>query len=462
MSYSLRPCTPETAESPPQFLRSCGGDCGAVAAAERSFQHGVCSGLAEAEPFLAWVWNGPDSANEFIGRERELNWLKSFGRRHAVAIQVCVLRAKAALQDADSASLHSRSGSDPEHDPLATGLMCCLKRKQPAAQSATIELWREGTAVALRGEMETIQTTIAANCLVPLIDGFHHIEPHRRTAVFEAPLAQTGRKGRGAELVSGWGNHSRHSWWKIAGRTHPTLAEEHNAQAKEQPVSQSVRRSPWRAGRGVYEFLRSVLEASAGNTRPKPMILVLDDAHWIDARSSNSLSGLPAREATTGRQCSSSHTGSKTGIQSLDPTRGSIPGLCSRLTAGASPDVGVLDRNARRRPTRRSWNGFARRTARADRGPNRVLCTRADGNPRLMNEIILELRDESSYFVRGYRAATHRRGSRGTQPEELCLARSAETPLFAGSTTRYAGFSAMRVTGHALSPPTRARRRPGA
>ena len=353
-----------------------------------------------------------DSANEFIGRERELNWLKlAWTQARSGNPQVCVLRGESGFGKTRIVqAFYSWLSSDPEHDPLGYWPDVLLKEgnnlrlNPPPSNFGKVKAlpwlwwgvrWNDPDQHN-RGEL--------SSC--PLIDGLHHIEPHR-----DALLARSLKLKRAGKAAAELGSAAGELFSLGilgAGKSLVELIqlwrEEHNAQAKEQlSVAERQAIALQEQVEGLYEFLRSVLEASAGNTSGLPMILVLDDAHWIDARSLQLVERLllGARSNHWPLMLIVTHWEQDWNLQSLDPTRGSIPGLCSRLTAGASPDVGVLSIETRDVDR---LDGLERLLRGGLPGLTvdqiEFLCTRADGNPRLMNEIILELRDESSYFVR--------------------------------------------------------------
>ena len=237
-----------------------------------------------------------------------------------------------------------------------------------------------------------------------LVDGLHHLNPHRdalldRKRKFKtaakaatevgsaaAELVSLGIVGAGKsvlELLELW-REERH----MQGQEKLTV-EERQAAALQKQID------------GLHEFMRSMLEPSAVNPGGLPIILVLDDAQWIDLRSLEVVNRLllGASRHRWPLMLIVTHWEQDWNLQAQDSTHNSFPALYTRLAADSSQGKDTLSLELRdidrldglEQLLREGLPGLTTEQV-------AFLCARADGNPRLMNEIILELRDEPSYF----------------------------------------------------------------
>ena len=253
--------------------------------------------------------------------------------------------------------------------------------------------WNDPT-VHNRGELSTCA----------LIDGLHHLEPHRHALL--ARREKFKRAGQAAtELAAAAGELL--SFGVIgAGKSLIELAqlwrEERHAQTNERLSVEQRQDDALRAQiDGLFEFLKSVVDPSPIDSDRLPVILVLDDAHWMDSRSLSlveRLVGAASRNAWP-LMTIVTHWEQDWNLQVEDPTRDSFPSFYTRLADDPTHTNAALTLELRdigrlqglQRLLRESLPGLTDEQV-------AFLCDRADGNPRLMNEIILELRDEETYF----------------------------------------------------------------
>ncbi len=345
-----------------------------------------------------------DSAGEFIGRERELNWLKvawALARRGSP--QLCVLRGESGFGKTRIVqAFYSWLSSKKEQDPDGYWPDVLLKEgnnlrlNPPASAFGTTQsipwLWwgvRWGNPEDHnRGEL--------SSCA--LIDGLQHLEPHR-----DALLAARDRRRRAGRAVvelffelSGTGPaktiYELVQLWReerIEHATEKISLEERQARALDGQID------------ALFEFLRFVLDSSSIRAGGLPMILVLDDAHWIDNRSLKLVERLllAASRHRWPLLLIATHWEQDWNLQSADSSGHTFAALYDRLASEPSQgeysltlDLRDIDRLA----------GLERLLLDALPGltPEQLdfICKRVDGNPRLLNEVILELHGEPFHF----------------------------------------------------------------
>ena len=354
------------------------------------------------------IWEG---ANEFIGRELEIDWLKdAWTQARRGSPQVCVLRGESGFGKTRIVqAFYSWLSSDRAQDPQGYWPDLLLKEgnnlrlNPPPSSFGEIKplprLWWgvrwSDPDVHNRGELSTCA----------LIDGLHHLEPHR-----EALLARRQKLKRAGKVAAELGSVTGELLsFGIVGATKSLVEvvqlwrEERHMQGREQLSVEERQVTALQAQiDGLYDFLGSVLEPSAINLGGLPLILILDDAHWIDARTLELVGRLlaGARRHRWPFMVIATHWEQDWNLQAQDATRGSFPSLCDRLAAdpsqrgAASLSIAVRDIDRLDGLEQLLQDGLPGLTAEQVA----FLCGRADGNPRLMNEIILELRDEPSYF----------------------------------------------------------------
>jgi len=234
-----------------------------------------------------------------------------------------------------------------------------------------------------------------------LIDSLHHLTPHRAALqtlaqrrkrlgkvaleVLSSPLdALTfGMFGPGKTVVELW------MAWREERSDH--REETSSLESRQEAVLQAQ-----------IDSLLDDFKALLTGDSPLPVVLVLDDAHWMDVRSLDFVERL-LTAAHLGRwplMLIATHWEQDWNLQAADGKNASFAAVYARVTA-------LLERAGPR-----SGSAFVLDIDKVDGlstvleaelpglAPSQVtwLCERADGNPRLLAEIILELQGEPEYF----------------------------------------------------------------
>lgn len=307
-----------------------------------------------------------EAANEFIGRERELSWLKvAWTQARRGRPRVCVLRGESGFGKTRIVqAFYSWLSSDRAQDPQGYWPDLLLKEgnnlqlNPPPSSFGEVKplpwLWWgvrwSDPYVHNRGELSTCA----------LIDGLHHLEPHR-----DALLARRQKLKRAGKVAAELGSVAGELLsFGIVGTAKSLVEavqlwrEERHMQGREQLSVEERQATALQAQiDGLYDFLGSVLEPSAVNPGGLPLILILDDAHWIDARSLELVERLltGARRRHWPLMVIATHWA---GLESAGPGRDAQ--LVSRALRPPRrrPFAGgrglALDRSARHRPARRA------------------------------------------------------------------------------------------------------------
>jgi tetratricopeptide (TPR) repeat protein len=346
--------------------------------------------------------------SEFIGREHELSWLKvAWTQARRGRPQLCVLRGESGFGKTRivQAFYSWLSGSQ---DPQGYWPDVLLKEDKnlqlnppPSSFGAAVTLpwlwwgvrW-SNPDIYNRGELSTCA----------LIDGLNHLEPHREALSARREAFKRGGKVM-VELASVAGELLSFgvlgSVKSFADLSLLWREERHIREREKLSVEERQTTALQAQVDGLYEFLRNVVEPSAVNPGGLPLLLILDDAHWIDARSLQLVDRLLVGADRKGwpLMVIVTHWERDWNLQEQDSTRRSFPALYARLTKDLlqgehSLSVGLRDIDRLDGLERLLLKGLPGLTTQQVA----FLSDRADGNPLLMNEIILCLRDEPAYF----------------------------------------------------------------
>jgi hypothetical protein len=348
---------------------------------------------------------------DFIGRDEELRWLKgAWAQARKGQPKLRVLRGESGFGKTRIVqAFYSWLSTDPEQDPQGYWPDALLKegnnlRLNPPAS----EFGEAGSLPWLwwgvrwgnpddhnRGELSA--------CAV--IDGLTYLEPHREALLARQHKLKRGTKAA-AELGAVVGELASFGLLG-AGKSLVELVqqwrEERQAHAHEQlSVDERQAAALQTQMDDLYEFLHGLLVPPAvSNATGLPLVLVLDDAHWIDPRSLAFVERLLTGANRHGWPLLviATHWEQDWNLQAQDAQAHNFPALYARLAAdpaqnehALSLDIREIDRlDGLERLLLSSLPGLtAEQMA--------FLCERADGNPRLMNEIILELSNKPYYF----------------------------------------------------------------
>ena len=352
-----------------------------------------------------------DIPDKFIGRGQELEKLRlAWSRAREGKPQVCVLRGESGFGKTRIVqAFYSWLSSDPAQDPNGYWPDVLLKEGKNLRLNPPPECFGIGKALpwlwwGVRWDDPDIHNKgELSSCAI--IDGLHHLEVHRQALSSRTEyVKRMGKAGleAGAALAN-LASLGIVGTLKDLGGLAQLWREERGEKARDElSVAARQEMALQEQADTLFAFLRTLMQRSALNQNSLPVILVLDDAQWIDARSLALVSRLlaGATEKQWPLMLILTHWERDWHLQTEDQTRDSFPALCSRLSAASSvsaPSLAIDICDIGRLPE------VERLLVDALPGltPEQVafLGERADGNPRLMVEIILDLRDEPSYFV---------------------------------------------------------------
>lgn len=349
---------------------------------------------------------------QFVGREREITWLKvawALARRGNP--QVCVLRGESGFGKTRVVqAFYSLLSKDAEQNPHGYWPDSLLQegsnlRINPTASDFTASVpipwlwwgarWSDpDPSIHNRGEL--------SSCA--LIDSLVHLEPHRQALLARREYLARAQKAA-LDVASALADLSSLGWFSTTKSLVETIQfwrEEKRAQVQESRTVEQRQAAALQAQiDSLCDFVRFLLETSAANPKPIPILLVLDDAQWIDTRSLSVIERLltSAAQRNWPLMMVATHWEREWNLQSAETAGRTFPGVYGRLAEDAAHgrialSLGVRDIDR--------LEGLAELVR--DRLPGLTveqigfLCERADGNPRLLNEMLLELSGEPAYF----------------------------------------------------------------
>ena len=233
------------------------------------------------------------------------------------------------------------------------------------------------------------------NCA--FIDNLHHLQPHRDSLnrhakqMLRAQKATLEVAASIAELASFGLVGTLKSLYELGG----LYAEERRAQQEESlSIEQRGALAIEQQIEVIYDFFHGLLSSRQADQSVLPAILVLDDAQWIDPLSLQLVKRLfgAAQAGQWPLLIIATHWEQEWNLAA--ETGDTLPGLFQTFAKQAqyACQIKDIDRLAGlQQLLDMAFPGLSK-------AQRQFLCDRADGNPRLLNEIILELRDEPLYF----------------------------------------------------------------
>ncbi len=341
----------------------------------------------------------------FIGREKELAWLQqAWADVKSGQARFCVLNGHSGFGKTKIVqAFYSWLSSDTTEDPDQYWPDTLMQegnnlRVNPLGEDFTQAdnipwLWwgLRWTSPDERNRDE------GQNCA--FIDNLHHLEPHRQSLNSHAEKIQRSKQAgieavtSIAELASFGLVSTLKSLYELGG----LYRQEKQAQQEQSLTISEQRAHSIEAQLDIiYSFFQGLLTANNSHYPTLPVVLVLDDAQWIDANSLQLLQRLfSAAQAKQWPLLILATHWEQDWNLNAESKDDSLPRLFHRY-AKTSPDSCQIKKIDR-------INGLAAILDAAFPGltdqQRDFICQRADGNPRLLNEIILELKDEPLYFA---------------------------------------------------------------
>lgn len=346
----------------------------------------------------------PGIGQSFIGREDHLRWLQSAWDSARQGIpQLCVLRGESGFGKTRLVQeFYSWLGNHPEHNQAGYW---------PRVLGQTGESLRLNPVPAEFGQADTIpwiwwgirwQDAQAVNAgehsSFLLWTDIHHLEPHYRvlTAAGERRkrwiAAAVEIVGQSISIL-GWGKTIYELY-----QLYENAVKERGLNARSLEERQAVEQQ--RQSDFLHTCLEFILRDGRAGRAGMPFILVLDDTHWMDVRSVQQIERLLRDAGAKGWPLLVLATTWERDWNELAarPDGQSFAALCTRLRDQGGDgwqlhssvrDVGRLAGLERLLAT--SLPGLTAEQA-------AFLCARADGNPLLLEQIILELLGQVRYF----------------------------------------------------------------